>query len=354
MAPWHTAGDIQVADFKGIPIQVAARPVKSGEKYRTPQGFTAVRDGIKAGSAAPALAPGPKPRWLRAPLPAGTRFDALRRTVREHRLATVCEEAHCPNIGECWNAGTATLMLMGSVCTRACRFCAVDTGNPRGWLDAEEPAQAARTVAMMNLGYVVLTSVDRDDLPDGGAGHFAACVRAIRAASPQTAVEALTPDFQGIAADVETVVDSGIEVFAQNVETVRRLTHPVRDPRAGYRQTLDVLAHAKRYRPSVLTKTSLMLGLGETADEVLATMDDLRAIGCDLLTLGQYLRPTAHHLPVTRFVTPEEFLRLREAALERGFRECVAGPMVRSSYRAERALAGNNCGIDHAPVSTPL
>lgn len=317
----------------------------SGDKYVTPQGFTAIRDGIKRAAATEPMRPGAKPRWLRAPMPAGARFDDVRRTVREHRLATVCEEAHCPNIGECWNAGTATLMLMGSVCTRACRFCAVDTGNPRGWLDPEEPANAARSVSLMGLGYVVLTSVNRDDLPDGGAGHFAACVRAIKEASPQTAVEALTPDFQGALADVETVVDSGVEVFAQNVETVERLTHPVRDPRAGYRQTLDVLAHAKRHRPGVLTKTSLMLGLGETETELLATMDDLRAVGCDLLTLGQYLRPTLNHVPVERYVTPEEFARYREAALARGFRECVSGPMVRSSYRAERALAGDNCGL---------
>jgi lipoic acid synthetase len=272
----------------------------------------------------------------------------LRRTVREHRLSTVCEEAHCPNIGECWNAGTATLLLMGSVCTRACRFCAVDTGNPRGWLDPDEPANAARTVSLMGLGYVVLTSVDRDDLPDGGAAHLAACVRAIKAANPATAVEALTPDFQGVLADVETVVDSGIEVFAQNIETVERLTHPVRDPRAGYRQTLDVLEHARRHRPGILTKTSLMLGLGETTGELLRCMDALRAIGCDILTLGQYLRPTANHLPVERYVTPEEFLELRREALARGFLECVSGPMVRSSYRAERALAGDNCGIGAA------
>jgi lipoic acid synthetase len=268
--------------------------------------------------------------------------------VREHRLATVCEEAKCPNIGECWNDGTATLMLMGEVCTRACRFCAVDTGNPRGWLDAEEPANAARTVELMGLRYVVLTSVNRDDLSDGGAGHFAACVREIKRRCPQTAVEALTPDFQGVLADVGTVVDSGLEVFAQNVETVRRLTHPVRDPRAGYAQTLAVLAHAKRHRPGVLTKTSLMLGLGEREDEILGTMDELRAIGVDLLTLGQYLRPTLNHLPVARYVTPEEFERLRAAALARGFLECVAGPLVRSSYRAERALAGNNCGMGPA------
>jgi len=334
-----------VHDLKDIPIQVEPQAARSGEKYLTPQGFTAIRDGIKRQAPVATPVHRPKPRWLRAPMPAGARFDALKNTVRAHRLSTVCEEAHCPNIGECWNAGTATLMLMGAVCTRACRFCAVDTGNPRGWLDPEEPLNAARTVALMNLGYVVLTSVNRDDLPDGGAGHFASCVRAIKAECPQTAVEALTPDFQGVQADVETVVASGIEVFAQNVETVERLTHPVRDPRAGYRQTLDVLAHAKRFRPSVLTKTSLMLGLGETGDELLRTMDQLRQIGCDLLTLGQYLRPTANHLPVERFVTPEEFAQLREAALARGFRECVSGPMVRSSYRAERALAGNNCGI---------
>jgi len=337
-----------VADLKGIPVNVERTVVRSGEKFVTPQGFTAIRDGIKKSAGSLPFAPGSKPRWLRAPLATGARYESLRATVREHRLSTVCEEAHCPNIGECWNAGTATLLLMGSVCTRACRFCAVDTGNPRGWLDPEEPANAARTVSLMGLGYVVLTSVDRDDLADGGAAHLAACVRAIRAANPATAVEALTPDFQGVRADVETVVDSGIAVFAQNVETVERLTHPVRDPRAGYAQTLDVLGHAKRFRPSVLTKTSLMLGLGETDAEVIATMDDLRAIGCDILTLGQYLRPTAHHLPVERFVTPQAFLDLREAALARGFLECVSGPMVRSSYRAERALAGDNCGIGPA------
>ena len=319
--------------------------VPTGEKYRTAQGFAAIRDGIKRTTGAESPVPGAKPRWLRAPMPAGRRFDSVRDIVRDHRLNTVCEEAHCPNIGECWNAGTATLMLLGSVCTRACRFCAVDTGNPRGWLDPDEPANAARTVALMGLGYVVLTSVDRDDLPDGGAGHFAACVRAIKVESPRTAIEALTPDFQGQPAAVETVVDSGVEVFAQNVETVERLTHPVRDPRAGYGQTLRVLEHAKRHRPAVLTKTSLMLGLGETTDELLRTMDELRAIGCDLLTLGQYLRPTANHLPVARYVAPDEFEGYREAALARGFLECVAGPLVRSSYRAERALDGNNCGL---------
>jgi lipoyl synthase len=339
-----------MSQFKGIPVvQNAAR---SGQKYVTPQGITAIKDGIKATAGAAPLPAGSKPSWLRAPMPAGQRFDAVRQTVREHRLATVCEEARCPNIGECWNAGTATLMLMGEVCTRACRFCAVDTGNPRGWLDAEEPANAARTVQLMGLRYVVLTSVNRDDLDDGGAGHFAACVRAIKRLSPETAVEALTPDFQGVLRDVETVVDSGLDVFAQNVETVRRLTHPVRDPRASYEQTLAVLAHAKQHRTGVLTKTSLMLGLGETDDEILATMDELRAAGVDILTLGQYLRPTVNHLAVERFVTPEEFEGYRAAALERGFVECVAGPLVRSSYRAEQALARNNAGLGAGGVAT--
>jgi len=329
--------------FKGIPV-VADAPVRSGQKYVTPQGFTAIKDGIK--TAAPtARALTGKPHWLKAPLAAGAGYDFVRRTVREHRLSTVCEEAKCPNIGECWNAGTATVMLMGAVCTRACRFCAVDTGNPRGWLDADEPANVADSVALMGLKYVVLTSVNRDDLADGGAAHYAACVRAIKQRNPRTAVEALTPDFQGVLPDVATVLDSGLDVFAQNVETVRRLTHPVRDPRASYEQTLSVLEHAKRYRPSVLTKTSLMLGLGETDLEIAACMDDLRAIGVDILTLGQYLRPTANHLAVERFVAPEEFERYRQWGLARGFRECVSGPLVRSSYRAEQALAGNNVGL---------
>jgi lipoyl synthase len=337
-----------MADLKGIgTLAEGDATPRSGEKYVTPQGFTAIRDGIKAAAGAAAGVLPRKPPWLRARAPAGGGFESVRGIVREHRLATVCEEAKCPNIGECWNAGTATLMLMGAVCTRACRFCSVDTGNPHGWLDADEPEHAARTVALMRLRYVVLTSVDRDDLPDGGAAHYAACVRAIKRVNPATAVEALTPDFRGVLADVATVVDSGIEVFAQNIETVRRLTHPVRDPRAGYEQTLRVLAHAKRHRPGVLTKSSLMLGLGESDAEIDATLADLRAEGVDIVTLGQYLRPTRNHLPVERYVTPAEFDRYREAALSKGFLECVAGPLVRSSYRAEQALDRNNAGLDN-------
>ena len=335
-----------MSQFKGIPIVPSAEgPIRSGDKYRTPQGFAAIKDGIKASSGSTQFVAGRKPQWLRAPMPAGTGFDSVRTVVKEHRLATVCEEAKCPNIGDCWNAGTATLMLMGAVCTRACRFCSVDTGNPRGWLDAEEPINSARTVQLMKLKYVVLTSVNRDDLADGGAAHFAACVKEIKRLSPVTAVEALTPDFQGNLPDVETVVASGLEVFAQNVETVKRLTHPVRDPRASYEQTLTVLKHAKQFRADVLTKTSLMLGLGETDEEIKQAMDDMRAAGVDILTLGQYLRPTVNHLAIERWVTPEEFERYRELALSKGFLECVSGPLVRSSYRAERALERNNAGL---------
>jgi lipoyl synthase len=340
-----------MAQLKDIPVVAEGAAVRSGEKYLTPQGFTAIRDGIKPRGAGPAQAPVRKPPWLKARAPTGSGYQGVRALVREHRLATVCEEAKCPNIGECWNAGTATIMLMGAVCTRACRFCSVDTGNPRGWLDAAEPENAARTVELMRLKYVVLTSVDRDDLADGGAAHYAACVRAIKERNPQTAVEALTPDFQGVLADVATVVDSGIEVFAQNIETVRRLTHPVRDPRAGYEQTLAVLTHAKRHRAAVLTKSSLMLGLGESDAEILETLTDLRAAGVDIVTLGQYLRPTLNHLPVERFVTPAEFDCYREQALALGFLECVSGPLVRSSYRAEQALNRNNAGLDNRSLA---
>jgi lipoic acid synthetase len=336
-----------MSSFKGIPIE-------SGAKYTTAAGFTAIRNGVKqratnAPTGRPETDLGRKPDWLRVRLVSGGRYADVQRTVHEHRLATVCEESMCPNIGECWNAGTATIMLMGHVCTRACRFCAVDTGNPRGWLDAGEPDNAARSVEIMGLKYVVLTSVDRDDLADGGAGHYADCVRAIKARNPGTAVEALTPDFAGNLAAVTTVVNSGVAVFAHNLETVRRLTPEVRDPRAGYDQSLEVLAHARATaiatERKVLIKSSLMLGLGETADEVAQAMDDLRNAGVDLLTLGQYLRPTANHLPVRQYVHPDEFAAYRQVGLNKGFVEVVAGPLVRSSYRAERALERNNAGL---------
>jgi len=322
---------------------IPAVQVPSGEKFVNEKGITAIKDGVKRSSAErERLA---KPDWLRIRVQGGPTYEKVQGIVQQHKLATVCEEAKCPNMSECWSAGTATIMLMGDVCTRACRFCAVNTGNPKGWLDPEEPASTARSVQLMGLQYVVLTSVNRDDLPDGGAGHYAACVRKVKELNPDTAVEALTPDFLGVLADVEAVVDSGVEVFAQNIETVRRLTHPVRDPRAGYEQTLTVLAHAKAHRPQVLTKTSLMLGLGETDAEILECMDDLRRAQVDILTFGQYLQPTAHHYPIDRYVTPEEFERYRRLGLERGFLEVVSGVFVRSSYRAEQVLQKNNVGL---------
>ncbi len=325
--------------FKGIPV------VQSGSKYQTEAGFSAIKNGMKQRQDAEPMVHGQKPAWLRAKMPSGAGFSNTRRIVKENRLSTVCEESMCPNIGECWNAGTGTIMVLGSVCTRACRFCAVDTGNPKGWLDAEEPMNTGRAVKLMGLKYVVITSVDRDDLDDGGAAHYAECVRAIKRLNPETAVEALTPDFNGVEEHVELVVDSGLDVFAQNVETVKRLTHPVRDPRASYEQTIEVLRHAKRHRPDVLTKTSIMLGLGERDNEILTAMDDLRDAGVDILTFGQYLRPTPNHLPIERYVTPEEFAAYRQEGLDKGFLEVVSGPMVRSSYRAEQALQKNNVGI---------
>ncbi|PJD93921.1 MAG: lipoyl synthase [Legionella sp.] len=325
--------------------KLAAIPVvvDSGQKYKTAQGFTAIKDGIKADDQTTERLP--KPDWLRITSHTTPAYLAVKKQVETHRLSTVCQEAKCPNMAECWSHGTATIMLMGAVCTRACRFCAVDTGNPKGWLDLEEPENTAKTVALMNLDYVVLTSVNRDDLSDGGAAHYAAAIRAIKQRSPKTKVEALTPDFQGVESSIAILLDSGVDVFAQNVETVQRLTHPVRDNRAGYQQTLDVLAYAKQYRADVLTKTSLMLGLGETMEEVVQAMDDIRQHNVDILTLGQYLQPTKHHLPIERYVTPEEFTMLRDIGLQKGFFEVASGPLVRSSYRADRVFKRDNLGL---------
>jgi lipoic acid synthetase len=279
-----------------------------------------------------------KPPWLRATVPTGPNYQRLKALTQRLKLHTVCQEAMCPNIGECWGHGTMTIMVLGGICTRACKFCAVDTGNPRGWVDPLEPVHVAEAVAELKLRYVVLTSVDRDDLPDGGAFHFAECVRQIKQRDPEVKVETLTPDFRGNLRDVETVLEGGQEVFANNLETVRRLTPRVRDPRAGYDQTLRVLEHAKKVRPEVLTKSSLMLGLGESEEEIRQAMRDLRAVGVDILTLGQYLRPTKHHLPVERYVTPQEFATYAEWGYEEGFMEVFSGPLVRSSYRAEKVF----------------
>jgi len=313
----------------------------SGDKYLTTQGCYAIKDGVKNRAEDPIQKAddiAKKPGWLNIKVVNNENFSKIKLLLKEKKLNTVCEEARCPNIHECWSGGTATLMVMGYVCTRACKFCAVDTGNPNGWLDAAEPENCAKTVSIMNLKYVVITSVDRDDLPDGGASHYAACIRAVKKASPDTIVEALAPDFQGDEKSIEILLDSGVDVFAQNVETVDRLTYEVRDPRAGYLQTLKVLEYAKKYRPGIVTKTGLMLGLGETRDEIIKTMDDLRAHHVDILTMGQYLRPTANHLQISRYVPPSEFEEYYEIAMSKGFLDVASGPLVRSSYRADRMI----------------
>ena len=277
-----------------------------------------------------------KPTWLRVKSQNSSKYRELKSIVSEKKLHTVCEEAMCPNIQECWSHGTATFMLLGSVCTRACRFCAVDTGNPKGSLDKDEPIKVASSIAHMNLKYAVLTSVNRDDLRDGGAEHFSHTIQAIKEKAPEVIVEALVPDFLGNKQSIEILLNSKLEVFAQNLETVSRLTKRVRDPRAGYDQTLEVLSYAKQHSPSVITKTSLMFGLGETEEEILKTFDDIRRTGVDVLTLGQYMRPTVNHLPVEKWYTPEEFEYFKGLAIGMGFLEVASGPMVRSSYRADR------------------
>jgi len=277
-----------------------------------------------------------KPKWLRIKSQNSSKFRELKEIVSHKKLHTVCEEAMCPNIQECWSHGTATFMLLGSVCTRACKFCAVDTGNPKGQIDAKEPEKVANSIAQMNLKYAVLTSVNRDDLEDGGAIHFAQTVVSIKKKAPGVIIEALVPDFLGKRESIETLLDSNVEVFAQNLETVKRLTHQVRDHRAGYEQTLEVLAYAKKYSPKTISKTSLMLGLGESEDELLESFNDIRSAGVDVLTLGQYMRPTINHLPVEKWYSPEEFLYMKKLALDIGFKEVASGPLVRSSYRADK------------------
>ena len=298
-------------------------------------GVVAVKNGIKPNSNK--LIPiERKPTWLRVKSQNSKKYRALKSIVSEKKLHTVCEEAMCPNIQECWSHGTATFMLLGSVCTRACKFCAVDTGNPKGQLDKDEPIKVANSIAYMDLKYAVLTSVNRDDLSDGGAGHFSDTIRAIKEKAPEVIIEALVPDFLGNTKSIEILLDSNLEVFAQNLETVSRLTKRVRDPRAGYDQTLEVLSFAKLNSPEIITKTSLMFGLGETEEEILVAFADIKRAGVDVLTLGQYMRPTINHLPVEKWYTPDEFDYFKKLAIEIGFLEVAAGPMVRSSYRADR------------------
>jgi lipoic acid synthetase len=274
-----------------------------------------------------------KPGWLRVGVPGGERYGRVRDTLSGLKLHTVCAEAHCPNVAECWGGGTATVMLMGDTCTRGCRFCQVKTAARPPALDPDEPRHVAEAVRKLSLDYVVVTSVDRDDLPDGGAAHFAEAIRRLKEV-PGLLVEVLTPDFRGDVEAVRTVGRAAPDVFANNLETVRRLTPAVRDGRAGYDQTLQVLERMKREFPGVVTKSSIMVGLGETAAEVEQAMRDLRAVGVEVLTLGQYLRPSAWHLPVVEFVTPEAFAGHEAAGRQLGFRYVASGPLVRSSYRA--------------------
>lgn len=299
-----------------------------------------------------------KPRWLKVKMPGSPRYVQLKQRARSLKLATVCEEARCPNIGECWGGGTATFMVMGDTCTRGCRFCAVNTSRRPDPLDPDEPANLGEAIAELGLDYVVVTSVDRDDVPDGGAGHFAACIRAARVASPRTMIEVLIPDFQGHVGHLLTVVEAEPEVIAHNVETIERLTARVRDPRAGYAQSLKVLADIKRIDPRRFTKSSLMVGLGETEAEILEAMRHLREVGCDFLTIGQYLKPGNKHLAIEEYVHPDRFEAWREAGEAMGFAYVASGPLVRSSYKAGeffiREYVGKRLGTSFEEVRASL
>lgn len=280
----------------------------------------------------------PKPPWLKVRIPSGEEYESLKTRVRDLELNTVCQEARCPNIGECWGAGTATIMILGDTCTRGCRFCAVKTGSPRGEVDWREPQRVAEAVAAVGWQYLVLTAVDRDDLADGGAAIFAATVRMIHKLSPSAKVECLTGDFAGDLAALDVVLQARPEVLAHNLETVERLQATVRDKRAGFMQSLRVLEHAKKSGLVTYTKTSLMLGFGETEDEIFATMTAARAAGVDIFTMGQYLQPTKNHIAITEFISPEKFEHLRKIGVGLGFRQVVSSPLSRSSYHAEQAF----------------
>lgn len=278
-----------------------------------------------------------KPDWLKVKAPSGENYSMIKNMLGELKLATVCQEAKCPNMGECWSGGTATFMLMGEVCTRGCRFCNVKTGNAKLGLppvDPFEPEKVAYSIAQMKLKYVVITSVDRDDMEDQGSDHFARTVKTIKKLDPKLIVEILTPDFRGDEKLIEHLALAKPDVFAHNIETVERLTPSVRDPRAKYRQSLRVLQFVKEVDPQQYTKSSIMLGLGEQDDEILQTLKDLRAVGCDVVTFGQYLQPTEKHLKVIEYITPEKFQYWQKLAEQMGFLYVASGPLVRSSYRA--------------------
>ena len=276
----------------------------------------------------------PKPPWLKVRAPGGARYNELVATFRSLDLHTVCEEARCPNVGECWSEGTATVMLLGDTCTRGCRFCAVTTGQPRGAVDVREPEHVARALSRMPLQYVVMTMVDRDDLLDGGADHVAKTVRRLKELRPEMLVETLVGDFGGHLTAVDVTVDARPDVWAHNIEVVRRLQRTIRDVRCSYEQSLEVLRRAKERAPDVITKSSIMVGIGECDEEVVETMRDLRSVGVDIVTIGQYLRPTPKHAPVDRYVTPGRFDAFARDGKALGFAFVASGPLVRSSYKA--------------------
>lgn len=286
------------------------------------------------------------PKWLKVPIPKGQSYHKLKKDVADLKLSTVCEEARCPNIGECWGGGdkskaTATIMLLGDTCTRGCRFCSVKTNRTPAKPDPMEPENTAEAVSRWGLGYVVLTTVDRDDLPDGGSHHLAETVQKIKQKAPKILVETLSGDFRGDLEMVDVMARSGLDVYAHNMETVEALTPHVRDRRATYKQSLAVLERAKKTVPTLVTKTSLMLGLGETEEQVKQTLRDLRSVGCDVVTFGQYMRPTKRHMKVVEYVTPEKFDHWKKIALDLGFLYCASGPLVRSSYKAGEAFIEN-------------
>jgi len=295
------------------------------------------------------LASGRKPAWLKVRAPGGANYIRLKRLLRERNLHTVCEEAHCPNIGECWEDATATFMILGDTCTRNCGYCAVAHGKPT-WEDREEPDRIGRTAAAMQLDHVVITSVNRDDLADGGAAHWAATIRAVRQHAPGCRVEVLVPDFQGAAAAIDLVLDARPDIFNHNTETVPRLYKVARHG-GRYDRTLDVFRHVARRDPAMVTKSGIIVGLGEERDELLETMRDVRATGVSILTLGQYLRPSPAHLPVARYYHPDEFTALAEAGRAMGYAHVEAGPLVRSSYHAKRQAELGGC--ETPPPSPP-
>ena len=273
-----------------------------------------------------------KPNWFKVPFPTGERFTLVKNLVREHKLSTVCEEAHCPNIGECFNSGTATFMILGDTCTRACRYCAVNSGRPDP-VDPLEPIRLSQAVKKLGLDYVVLTSVDRDDLKDGGASVFAACIRSVKHLNPSCQVEVLIPDFQGNWSALYSILEAEPVVLNHNIETVRRL-YPQLRPKGNYSLALNLFRRSKQYSNTIPVKSGLMVGIGEKIDEVFETIQDLRDSGVELLTIGQYLQPTPKHAPISRFVTPQEFENFRKFGYDIGFRHVESGPLVRSSYHA--------------------